>query len=65
MVIDPVDGSFGVKGGGEFAIGDESDSRDDSVVCMSAFELWCRKALTRPEIGAICDRRSESSEVRM
>jgi hypothetical protein len=32
IVIVPVDGSLGVKGGGELAIGEEEESRDDSVV---------------------------------
>jgi hypothetical protein len=63
--MEAVEGSFGAYGGGELAIWDEDGDLDDPVVWRSALELCWRRAFTRPEIGAIWERRSESSEVSM
>ena len=63
MVMEPVEGSLGAKGGGELAMWEEEG--EESVVWRSALELCCRRALTRLDMGAIWERSSESSEVRM
>ena len=62
MVMEPVEGSLGASGGGELAIEEEEEGEG---ALRRAVELWWRRALTRPEMGAIWERRRESSEVRM
>lgn len=65
MVIDAVEGSFGAYGGGESAMCEEEEFCDDPVDWWRALELCWRRAFTRLVIGAIWERRSDSSEVSM
>lgn len=65
MVMEAVDGSLGAYGGGELAMCEEDWPCEESDDCTRAFELCWRRALTRLVIGAIWERRRESSEVKM
>lgn len=65
MVMEPVEGSLGANGGGELAMCEDEGFCGVEVVWRSALELCWRSALTSPDIGAIWERRRESSEVRM
>lgn len=69
MVIEAVDGSLGAKGGGELAMGEgEGEGEGEEVVVVEwrrALALWERRALTRLVMGAIWERRRDSSDVRM
>lgn len=70
MVMEGVEGSLGAGGGGEVAMGEEGGGllvweEGLGVDCRRALELCWRRALTRLVIGAIWERRRESSEVSM
>ena len=65
MVMEAVEGSLGVWGGGEFAMWEEEAFCGDPVVWRRALELCWRSAFTRLVIGAIWERRRDSSEVSM